>query len=145
MDKKSLPNDLVFEDARVLLNEGREVCFTPKGTSMLPFIIGGRDTVTIKKLSDINKGDIVLAHLPDKRYVLHRVISIDGDKLTLMGDGNLVGTERCLKKDILGTAVRINRHKPAKGTLWRWLKPVRRYLLAIYRRLIRLLYGKGTL
>lgn len=136
MDKKSFPNDIVFEDARTLLDEGREVCFTPKGNSMLPFIRGDRDSVTLKKVDRVNIGDIVLANLPDKRYVMHRVITQKDDNVTLMGDGNLVGTELCRPQDIIGTVIMINGHKPAKGTLWRRLLPIRRYLLAIYRRIV---------
>lgn len=136
MEHRVLPNEILLGEVGALLGEGREVSFTPKGTSMLPFIRGGKDTVTLKKIDTVEVGDIVLAHLPDSRYVLHRVIGIDGDGLEIMGDGNLVGTEKCRTEDVLGTAVLINAHKPSKGRLWRRLKPVRRYLLAIYRRLI---------
>ncbi|MBO4417611.1 MAG: S24/S26 family peptidase [Bacteroidales bacterium] len=136
MENRILPNDVLLEEVGALLTEGREVAFTPKGTSMLPFIRGGRDSVTLKKLGKVEVGDIVLARLPDARYVLHRVIGVNGDDLEIMGDGNLVGTEKCKVADVMGTAVLINKHRPARGWLWRRLKPIRRYLLGIYRRLI---------
>lgn len=143
MDKKIIPNDILLAEVGTLLEEGRDVKLTPLGNSMLPFIVGGKDSVTLRKLPEIKIGDIVLAHLADTRYVLHRVVAIDGDRLTLMGDGNLVGTEPCKKSDILGTIITINGHKPAKGVIWGRLKPARRYLLVFYRhfrRLKRLLY-----
>ncbi len=136
MDKKTLPNDIVLEEARTLLDEGREVCITPKGNSMLPFIRGDRDTVTLKRQQEVNVGDIVLARLPSGQYVMHRVIRRDGLSLTLMGDGNIRGTESCTAGDIIGTVVLINNRKPGDGALWRRLKPVRRIILAIYRRII---------
>ena len=77
----------------------------------------------------------MLARLGDRHYVLHRVIKARNDALTLMGDGNISGIEQCTQKDIMGTAVGINGRRPGKGALWSALKPIRRYLLAIYRRL----------
>ena len=138
MDKKILPNEVLLEEAGRLLDEGREVTFTPLGSSMLPFIRGGKDSVTLAKKPQVEVGDIVLVRLPG-RYVLHRIIERDGDRLTLMGDGNIVGTESCTCADVMGTVVAILKGKrkviPGKGRPWRFLKPVRRYILAIYRRL----------
>ena len=140
MDKRVLPNKVLLEEAGQLLEEGREVTFTPLGSSMLPFIRGGKDSVTLWKKPSAEVGDIVLVRLPG-RYVLHRIIALDGEKVTLMGDGNLVGTESCTLQDIMGTVATIQRGKkrtvvPGKGRFWRTLKPFRRYILAIYRRLI---------
>ena len=135
MDKITVANEILLEDAASLMAEGRDVSITPLGTSMLPFIKGGKDTVTMRKLDSVEPGDIVLVRLPG-RYVMHRVIKIDGDRLTLMGDGNVRGTETCRLDDVLGTVVKINDKKAGKGKLWRMLKPFRRYILAIYRRLI---------
>ena len=119
-----------------MLGEGREVSFTPTGSSMLPFIHGGKDSVTLRLLPDIKVGNIVLARLKGPRYVLHRVVGMDGDSLSLMGDGNLGHGEKCAGADVLGTVVAINGRKPSRGIFWRTLKPIRRYLLAIYRRII---------
>lgn len=140
MDKKVVANEVLLEDAAALMNEGREVTLKPLGCSMLPFIRGGRDSVRLKKLPDVAVGDMLLVRLEGPRYVLHRLIAVDGDRLTLMGDGNLAGTETCTKADVLGTVVAIERGsrevKPGNGLWWRRLKPFRRYILAIYRRII---------
>lgn len=138
MDKRIVPNELLLEEAAVLMAEGREVTFTPLGTSMLPFIRGGRDSVRLKKFPSAAVGDIVLVRLPSC-YVLHRVIGTDGDRLVLMGDGNISGTEHCTQQDVLGTVTEIQRGRrtviPGKGTFWRAVKPLRRYILALYRRI----------
>ena len=140
MDKRVLPNEVLLEEAGKLLDEGRDVTFTPLGSSMLPFIHGGKDSVTLRKMPSAQVGDIVLVRLPG-RYVLHRIIALEGEKVTLMGDGNLVGTENCTRGDIMGTVTAIQKGKnrtvkPGNGRFWRTLKPFRRYILAIYRRLI---------
>lgn len=138
MDKLVMPNEVLLEEAARLLDEGRDVTFTPLGSSMLPFIRGGRDSVRLHKKDTVDVGDIILVRLPG-RYVLHRLIRVDGDCLELMGDGNIQGTERCTKADVIGTVTAIFRGKrtvvPGDGRWWRRIKPLRRYILAIYRRL----------
>lgn len=140
MDKKVVANEVLLEEAAVLMNEGREVTIRPLGSSMLPFIRGGRDSVRLRKMPSVAVGDMLLVRLPGPRYVLHRLISVDGDRLTLMGDGNLAGTENCTLADVMGTVTAIERGsrvvKPGNGRWWRVLKPFRRYILAIYRRII---------
>ena len=140
MDKKVVANEVLLEEAAVLMNEGREVTIRPLGSSMLPFIRGGRDSVRLRKMPSVAVGDMLLVRLPGPRYVLHRLIGKDGDRLTLMGDGNLAGTENCTLVDVMGTVTAIERGsrvvKPGNGRWWRVLKPFRRYILAIYRRII---------
>ena len=140
MDKRTVANEILLEEAAALMEEGREVTFTPLGSSMLPFIRGGRDAVRMCKKDSVEVGDMTLVRLGG-RYVLHRVIALEGDRVTLMGDGNLSGTESCTLQDVMGTVVAIQRGKrevkPGNGKLWRTvLKPFRRYILAIYRRII---------
>ena len=138
MNKLTFANPEILEEVASLAQEGREVTFTPLGNSMLPFIRGGKDAVTLKKMPSAAVGDMVLVRLPG-RYVLHRVIRVEDDAITLMGDGNLQGTEHCRQEDVLGTVVAIHRGKrtvkPGKGTFWRRIKPLRRIILGFYRRL----------
>ena len=140
MDKRTLPNEILLGEVAAVLQEGREAVIIPTGNSMLPFIRGGVDRVVLRKKSAVAVGDVVLARIGD-RYILHRVISRKGDALTLMGDGNVRGTEACRTEDVIGTVAEIIRpsghaRTPGKACAWRALRPLRRYLLAIYRRLI---------
>ena len=140
MDKRSIPNEILLEEVAAVLREGREAVITPTGNSMLPFIRGGVDRVVLTLRDKLAVGDIVLARF-NGRYLLHRIIALDGDAVTLMGDGNLKGRERGRAADVIGTVTAIikpdgRRRGPGKGCLWRLLLPIRRYLLAIYRRLI---------
>ena len=138
MAKVVLPDGVMLEEVVRLLDEGRDVVFAPKGRSMLPFIRGEEDRVLLRKPDGIAVGDIVLAKIGG-RYILHRVYVTDGEKITLMGDGNLQGTEQGTIDDVMGKVVEImtpdgRRHRPSKGWLWRRLLPFRKYLLKVYRK-----------
>ena len=137
MDKRTLPNEFLLGEVAAVLRDGREAVIIPTGNSMLPVIRDGVDRVVLRACPDVSIGDIVLVKI-DGRYLLHRIITRKGDALTLMGDGNLVGTERCTLADVIGTVTEIirpsgRRRTPGPARLWRLLRPVRRYLLAIYR------------
>ena len=137
--RRILPNEVLLGEVAAVLRDGREAVIAPAGDSMLPFIRGGRDRVVLRRRESAAPGDIVLARIGG-RYVLHRVLACAGGRLTLMGDGNLRGTECCDASDVLGTAVEIiradgSRRVPGKARLWRILRPLRRILLAIYKRI----------
>lgn len=139
MDKRTLPNDVLLGEVATVLESGREAVFIPTGNSMLPFIRGGVDRVALRRKADVAVGDIVLVRI-DGRYILHRVFAREGDALTLMGDGNIAGKEHCSAGNVLGTVSEIirpsgRRIKPGPGRFWRRIRPLRRYILAIYRRL----------
>lgn len=145
MQRLSVPNAVMLPDVVKLLNEGMTATIKVKGNSMLPFIVGDKDSVMLIKSNVLDVGHIVLARLGEEHYVLHRVIEVDRDNVTLMGDGNLQGAEHCKRQDICGRVVKIIHNdkdiivdkmsEMRKAKLWRDLKPIRRYLLAIYRRL----------
>ncbi len=132
-----------FEDITRLLEGGQTVTFRTKGRSMVPFIVGGRDSVTLRRAcGQIVVGDIVLARLQGGRYVLHRVYCKDGNVLTLMGDGNLKATEECRQSDVVGVVTHIVRNgrtvdctsaaERRRATLWRKLVAVRRVVIRLF-------------
>lgn len=140
MKQHQVDNDILIPEMGILLKEGKEVRFTPTGVSMRPFIEGEHDTVVLRHLPLVRVGDITLAAVNDNKYVLHRVIAIDGDTIILQGDGNLSGTEQCHSKNVLGTVVQIIRpngktKRLTRGRLWYYLRPFRKLLLKIYRHL----------
>ena len=126
------------------MKEGHTVTLRTKGSSMLPFIVGGRDTGVLQQAVSWQEGDIVLAYLPEGRYVLHRIYRLSKEDVILMGDGNLQATECCKQSDIVGKAVQIIRdgrivdcHAAGerwRARLWRWLLPLRRIILGIFKR-----------
>ena len=136
----------IIEEAIRLVREGVSVTLPVNGNSMLPFVIGGKESVILQGPGLIDVGDVVLAWVDGCRYVVHRIIRIDGDRVTLMGDGNLAGTEHCTLNEIKAIATHVvdakerthylyNRWRKSAAKIWFRLRPMRRYLLAIYRRL----------
>lgn len=145
MQKQIIANDVFIPEIARLISDGSEVVFKPKGVSMLPFIRGGCDSVVLVSPKNIIKGDIVLAKVGNI-YVLHRIIELSNSIVTLMGDGNIIGTEKCSRNDILAVAEKIikgdkeivcrSKNHQYKARVWRLLKPFRGYILFIYRRVI---------
>ena len=136
-------NEILIPEMGRLLKGGQQVVFTPGGVSMRPFIEGGKDVVTLEYPKEIRVGDILLCKVGE-RYVLHRLLVIEGETLRLKGDGNVTGGEVCRREDVLGRVVGIRspkgRVKPlTRGRLWHWLSPWRKYLLKIYRHTPRIL------
>ena len=133
-----------------LINEGHSVTINLRGISMRPFLEDNRDKAVLVKPTGIRIGDPVLAE-PDRGfYVLHRVIKIEGENITLLGDGNPVSQrEYCTLDDIRGTVrgfYRKGSHRmdSTTGLRWRlysffWMNtmPLRRYILYAYRKLTR--------
>jgi len=147
METITIDNNQLIGEVKKLLKTFPSVVLPVKGTSMLPFIIGSKESVELVRWEkDFQIGDIVLAWTKDY-YVIHRIIKIDGDDYTLMGDGNIIGTESCKRSDIEAKAEYVvdkhgNKHylytprRCQASRLWNKLKPVRRWILAIYRRTI---------
>ncbi len=136
----------IIDEVLRLVEEGVSVKLPANGNSMLPFIVGGRDSVILRKPDDIKVGDIVLALVDRRRYVIHRVVKIEEDRATLMGDGNLSGTEKCNLSDIRALATHVVKGNGKEkylycnkrrfiAKLWIKLLPLRKYILAIYRRI----------
>lgn len=143
MEKVAFPNEVLLGEIAQLLSVGREVVMTPKGISMLPFIRGEVDQVKLRQPGKLKVGDIVLAHFGGQ-YVMHRIIEISGDRITLMGDGNLQGTEQGKYSEVVGLVTEIikpnnRRHKPGSAWLWRHTLSLRPYLLKLYRKLNKLI------
>lgn len=140
-----ITDDEIIRNAIQLVNEGMRVTFPVKGNSMLPFIIGSRESVDLVKPDGLQPGHVVLAWVEGCRYVVHRIIRIDGDRVTLMGDGNIAGVEHCRLDEVAALAVNVvtprGKHHPLYSAwrvrasrLWWRLLPVRRWILAVYRR-----------
>lgn len=143
-ERHEIPNDVLLGLVRDMIREGHTATIWVKGYSMRPFLEHMRDKVILAKPSrPLEEGDAVLAEIAPGHYVLHRIIGIEGERLTLMGDGNVRGTETCLVKDVAGIVTHYIRPKRTilasdeklirRIKRWRRRLPYRRYLLYIYR------------
>ncbi len=146
MKKIQLANAIILSEVVNLVNTGCEVTLKVKGSSMLPFIVGSRDSVILIKEENYKIGDIVLALINGETYVVHRIIKMTDSEVVLMGDGNSIGVERCTLSDIKAKAIKIIRKgievdcytkaECRKWRIWRNILPFRAYILAILRRTI---------
>lgn len=148
----SKANTLYVASVKALIDEDRTVEIPVRGWSMRVFVEHERDKAILApcQRETLRRGDVVLADAGGETYVLHRIIAIDGDNLTLMGDGNIAGTESCSRKDVVAIVtgfIRKGRHKPDMLTSRKWriysaiwvpCLPIRRYLLLAWRVLKRL-------
>lgn len=137
----------MMEEIRKLISEGRTVTLTAKGYSMNPFIVHMRDQITVGPWEDrqICRGAVVLVKDDRGNYLIHRIIKRSGERILLMGDGNVGFRENASVKNVIGVMTAVTKKKrtyPAVGLIWRiyswiWmiLTPVRRYPLALWRRL----------
>ena len=90
-----MTDEQIIQEAVRLVQDGVSVTFPVKGRSMIPFIFGGRESVILQKTGSLQRGQVVLAQVGTDRYVVHRIIKVEADRITLMGDGNTCGTESC--------------------------------------------------
>ena len=137
----------MMEEIRTLISEGRTVELTAKGYSMNPFIMHLRDIIVLGpcKDEDIRKGTVVLAQTDKGDYVIHRIIRREDDTIILMGDGNVGLTEKAQIDNIIARMYSVKRKRRAYRTdglawrlyswFWMLITPVKRYPLALWRRL----------
>lgn len=142
-----MKDEIIIKEAIRMVDEGVSVTFPVKGYSMLPFIIGGKDSVILQRPTAPKVGDVVLAWVDGFHYVVHRIIRIDGQQVVLMGDGNIAGVEHCTLADVKAIATHVvkpsGKHYDLQRPAWQraaryWLRlrPLRRYILGIYRRVL---------
>ena len=151
MEKLIVSNDTFFEEVIALLREGKKVTVPAKGESMLPFIVGGVDSVVLEGvdggapagtvLKAANVGDVVLFRA-DGRFILHRIIYKDNDKALceIQGDGILRAKDLCDCDQIDGRVITVLKggvtpvdvDSPSyRRKVWLWMNTVliRRILL----------------
>jgi len=154
----SLPNAKFIPVIKALIDEGHTATFRIRGFSMRPFLEDVRDCAIIAPIAaaDVRVGDVILAEVAPRHYVLHRVATRQGDQLVLRGDGNVRGTEACTVNDVVGRATGFLRglhNHPCATNSFRWrvysrLWPsspfLRRCLLAFHRRIVVPLFIRRT-
>ncbi len=144
--KISVANALLIPEILAIIGEGHTVTLPLRGYSMRPFLEDRRDKALLSAAETVAVGDVVLAEIAPKRYALHRIVGLDGNSVTLLGDGNLA-CEHCQRSDIKAKALGFYRKGRTVldstsapkwriySAVWTRLYPIRRYLLFAYRHL----------
>ena len=81
-----IDQDEFHQLADVVLQEGKGLCFTPRGNSMAPFIISG-DEVYIKRSKSYRKGDVVLLR-NNRVLMIHRIVDKTEGGVITRGDAS---------------------------------------------------------
>lgn len=103
---REFPNESYLPIISKYVAAGEKVVFVVKGYSMRPFLEHLRDKVELSPWTQLHVGDAVLAEVSSGHYVLHRIMSMEGEQLTLHGDGNLQGVEYCTLQDVRGVVTK---------------------------------------
>lgn len=124
---------------REVLASGGEFRLYPRGTSMLPLIREGIDSVALRILDrPPRKFDILFYRRSDGSYILHRVKKATKDGLVLWGDNHTMLEYGITEKNIIGYAARIFRGETEldcqslkyRAYLWLWqFKAIRNLVL----------------
>ena len=144
-----MPESIHLSDYEELIREvletGGEFRLYPHGTSMLPLLRQGIDSVALRSLDrPPRKFDILFYKRQDGSYILHRVKQVTKDGLILWGDNHTMLEYGITEKNIIGYAARIfrgDKELDCQGfgyraylRLWQF-KVIRRVLLPIAYRL----------
>ena len=128
-------------DAMPLLEEtlaqGKTFTFGPKGTSMLPMIVMGRDTVELTAAPEkLSPFDLPLYRRDDGHYVLHRVVKV-GETYTCIGDNQFEYEPGVRHDQIIGVACAFTHNGKRRSTealsyrlycrFWHYSRPVRHF------------------
>lgn len=130
---------------REVLESGGEFRLYPRGTSMLPLIRQGKDSVAIKSLNrPPRKYDILFYQRSDGSYVLHRLKDVSSTGLVIWGDNQYELETGVSNDQIIGYAARVFRgdreldlqSRFYHAYLWLWsFRWLRRVLLPVIYRL----------
>lgn len=114
---------------------GQTVRFSPRGTSMLPMLRQGLDSVVLSPLPDrLKKYDLPLYRRENGQYVLHRIVKA-GETYTCMGDNQFVKEPGLRQEQMIGLVTAFHRdgtpHSVAEPSyrlycrIWHYSRPLR--------------------
>ncbi len=110
MTKQTFKLEEYDSTIREVLESGGEFRIYPSGTSMLPLLREGRDSVTLIKPSEpLKKNDIAFYTRENGAYILHRVMRNEEGICTMCGDNQAVLEKGIDRSHIIGVVSKIFR------------------------------------
>jgi hypothetical protein len=144
-----ITQEWLFSETKKFLAKGENVIMRGCGNSMNPYLRSGKDVVVLSSFreEDLHSGNIVLFSYLG-RYLLHRIIGQKDGYYVIQGDGVCKNAEKVLLQDIIAvvrTIIRPDGKEVSAQSFgarlywqcWRRLRPFRRYLLWILRKLFK--------
>ena len=150
-EHRTLPPELLLEEYRRLLQNDRveALPLVISGSSMTPFLVHGRDTVFLARLTrPARRGDMLLYRRHTGAYILHRVYRVQPDgALTVVGDAQTELEPHIAPEQVIAVVTAADRkgRRQQPGCFWwnffagPWLTllPLRRPLMRAYAALTR--------
>lgn len=91
------------------LREGKTVRFVANGLSMQPLINDG-ETIVVEPVQSLRRGEIYV-YENDKGIIAHRLIKIDGERLTFRGERAIDNDPPVTRERVIGRVVAVERRK----------------------------------
>ena len=89
----TIPNDILFDEVTACVSRGESVVIVLYGNSMRPLMRSGVSKVRLSPIErELMVGDVVLFRYCGM-WIMHRVVKIDGERLTIQGDNCLTYEE----------------------------------------------------
>lgn len=134
--EKQVPLDALMPLIRERLEKGQSVQFSPKGTSMLPMLRQGIDSVTLSPLPrQLKKYDLPLYRRENGQYVMHRIVKC-GETYTCMGDNQFQLEPGLRREQMIAVVTAFRRGEKSCDVnglshrvycrFWHYSRPVRR-------------------
>ena len=135
-----IKSDIFFAEVERLLAQSDEVTITIRGNSMRPMLRDGRDGVVLRRYEcePIRVGDVMLFRYR-AGHILHRVVRVEGERITFAGDGNYNLYEVAQRGDIVARMVayvKDGSRYECEGKEWRRFSRVWMALPMIARRVV---------
>ena len=102
MALKQISNDLFFANIKNIIHSGKSVELKIKGTSMFPTLLDGKHKVVLAPYQkQYLRVGIIALFVYNKKYILHRLVSIYDDRLIFQGDNQSHIKEEVKEEDII--------------------------------------------
>ncbi len=140
---KTISLESMYPIIREVLDNNGTFTLTITGSSMYPFILGGRDQVTLSPVREkLKKNDLPLYRRRNGQFVLHRVVKVHKDgTYTCCGDHQWQLEKGLHHEQMVGIATSyVRKGKPLTNrnvlyriyrTVWTWIIPLRRYIFGV--------------
>ena len=128
-----------------LIEQNIDVTLTVTGNSMRPMLTHRKDSVVLTKCDPtaLKKGDIPLYKRDNGQYVLHRIIKVNGSTYDIIGDHQTEIEYGVPKENVLCVVKAFTRNGKYHScgdlsfriysVLWRWIIPLRGFMMAVHR------------
>lgn len=151
-NEKELRLEQLMPLMRESLAAGNSVRFAPRGTSMLPMLRQGIDSVELSPINGrLKKYDLPLYQRKNGQYVLHRIVRAD-ETYTCVGDNQFELEPGLCHEQMIGVVTAFYRgsraHKVSSAShklyciMWHHSRGIRRYWRAAKSKAYRIIKGK---